>query len=82
MEYECRIYVCRSNFGGTDKCIRFKNKKEYDEWVGSTQSVGDYSYQPVCTKHDLFDRMILTLRSGKIGITDLPFHNFTRSKKN
>lgn len=71
MEHECRIYVCRPNFGGKDNCIQFKNKKEYETWLESTQTIGDYSYQPVCTKYKVFDRMILTMRSGKLGLVSI-----------
>ena len=71
MEHDCRIYVCRFNFGGADKCISFKNKEEYYEWVENTQSPEYYSYQPVCTKHEIFDRLVLSLRSGKVGIVSI-----------
>lgn len=69
---DCRIYVCKSYFGSlpTD-CIRFKNEQEYKNWLNSSNTEG-YTFQPVCNCKEVFDKMILMYRSGKL--SDIKMH--------
>lgn len=62
----CRIYVCKSYFGQKDECKRFEDMYEYKTWLMTSEHVGYTSFQPVCNVKEIFDRLILSLRSGKI----------------
>ena len=64
----CRIYVCKTLFGESrDTCLEFKNIDDYDKWVRENpDQIGLTSFQPICNKIDIFDKMILAYRNGKI----------------
>lgn len=69
---DCRVYVCKSNFALNDECTRFKNMKEYNEWCElHKEDFGYYSFQPVCHRRELFDRLVLSFRSKKLNIVDI-----------
>lgn len=68
---ECRLYVCKSTFGSIqDECIRFENIEQYLRWceVGKTDQ---YTFHPLCNRMEVFDKMMLMLRSGKIGTINI-----------
>lgn len=68
----CRIYVCKSIFGSKDQCKKFNNMEEYWKWVNlEPPELYNSTFQPICNCKDIFDRMILTIRSNKIGIVDI-----------
>lgn len=63
----CRLYVCKSTFGSLkDECIRFYNLEQYQRWckAGNTDN---YVFQPVCNRMEMFDKMVLMMKSGKLG---------------
>lgn len=73
MDDGCRVYVCKSMFGAhQDECFKFESMMEYQKWLSENQSVvHHYSFQPVCSEKELFDRFILSWRSGKCNVTKI-----------
>lgn len=64
----CRLYVCKSTFGSMqDNCIRFENLEQYLRWC-QTGNTDNYVFQPLCNRMELFDKMMLMVKSGKVGI--------------
>jgi hypothetical protein len=60
---DCRLYVCRPEFGQNTDCIRFKSLFDYYIWRDSTEYSYLYSYQPICNKIQIFDKLLLQYRN-------------------
>jgi len=67
---ECRLYVCRSYFGNADSCKRFQTWKDYLEWLAGNDTEMT-SFQPICNKIEIFDKLVLTYRSGKVNAVEI-----------
>lgn len=63
---DCRIYVCKSVFGQYDDCIKFNNLSEYEDWLHNSGENTPYTFQPICNKREIFDRLVLMTRSSRI----------------
>lgn len=71
LDSDCRIYVCKSTFAAADECIKFETFDAYKTWLTSSSKFGMYSFQPICHTKEIFDRMILSYRSGKIKLVSI-----------
>ena len=61
----CRIYVCKTEFGRRDECIKFKTLFDYYKWKDASEYSYLYSFQPICTYISYFDKSILQFRNTK-----------------
>lgn len=69
---DCRIYVCKSYFGGSSQCKKFTNISEYRKWIDMhPQEVSTTTFVPICGTKEVFDQMILSWKSGRLGIVDI-----------
>jgi hypothetical protein len=51
--------------GDVMECIKFEKSKDYYEWLNNT-NITIYTFESDCDKKEIFDKMILMVRNGKI----------------